>query len=321
MQELEKKVTGDWFDIKEKAENIFDLHEQFTLSVQQLRSLIQEIRLSVEGGVLEYKRKVVNPVFPFLEALKYDSKHFDELGKHAASLTPLIYGILIQRLIARGAVPIKKKRVALENEREKGLKAIITDINERIQDDPSLSNNPAVKNIMNYMNVYKRELTKMNELAPNIPPEKKESFAANFKHTFDELTESIQDNYARVVQEEQQKVRDKIDVNPLERYDIKVLAKPLLNQAMEISRVRSTLRFAAKEGFKTRELLAKLTGQKEQITAPIEEEWRRYLELTDGDEGRALIVSKSFGGEIIRVLERQTTRLTEYPGGPAPSAD
>lgn len=321
MQELEKKVTGDWFDIKEKAENIFDLHEQFKLSVQQLRNLIQEVRLSVEEGIIEYKRKVLNPVFPYLEALKYDSKHFDELDKHAASLTPLIYTILIQRLIARGTIPIKKKKVAVETEREKGLKAIITDINERIQDDPALSSNPAVKNIMNYMNVYKRELAKMNELAPNIPPEKKESFAANFKHTFDELTESIQDNYARVVQEEQQKIHDKIDVSPLERYDIKSLAKPLLNQAMEVSRVRSTLRFAAKEGFKTRELLVKLTGQKEQITGPIEEERRRYLDLTGGDEKSAIIVSKGFGGEVIQVLDRQTTRLTEYLGDPRPSAE
>ncbi len=321
MQELEKKVAGDWFDIKEKAENIFDLHEQFKLSVQQIKNLIQEVRLSVEGGILEYKRKVINPVFPFLEALKYDSKHFDELDKHAASLTPLIYAVLIQRLIARGTIPIKKKKVAVESEREKGLKAIVTDINERIQDDPALSNNPAVKNIMNYMNVYKRELAKMNELAPNIPAEKKESFAANFKHTFDELTESIQDNYARVVQEEQQKIHDRIDVSPLERFDVKPLAKTLLNQGMEIARVRSTLRFAAKEGFKTRELIVKLTGQKERITDPIDEEKRRYLDLTGGNEKSAVVLSKTFGAEVIKVLERQVTRLTEYLGDPGLSAE
>ena len=90
---------------------------------------------------------------------------------------------------------------------------------------------------------------------------------------------------------------------------------------MEIARVRSTLRFAAKEGFKTRELLVKLTGQKKRITDPIDEEKRRYLDLTGGDEKSAVVLSKTFGAEVIKVLERQVTRLTEYLGDPGLSAE
>lgn len=305
MEELEKKIAGDWFDIKENAENIHDLEEYFDLSTAQLRQLVQDIRLSVEEGIIEYKRNVLNPVLQFLESMQYDSRGFENLRRFSGQLTPLIYALLIQRLISRGTIPLRRPKAETEAVQKKEIKDILSDMNDIVEENPELNNHPAVRNIHNQMNFYKKELENMNKLAPNIPPEKKESFARNFKQTFDEIYTSIQENYQKIIQEEKQRIRDRIAVSPLTRHDIKPLAKLFFNQAAEIARVRSTLAFAAKEGFRTREALVRFIKNKKQITALFDEEAKRYREMAAGDEKAVRSLSKAFGNEIMGVLNRQ----------------
>jgi inorganic triphosphatase YgiF len=311
MQDLNKKITGDWFDIKENAENIYDLEDYFRFSAQELAKISQDIRLSVEEGIVEYKRKTLNPVFPFLETLKYDSRGFDSLPEQAARLTPLIYVLIIQRLIARGTIPLKRTKVEKEEGREKDIKAIIQDINSRIQENQELANHPAVKHIFMQMNVYKKELGNLQNLAPNVPAEKKEQLLRNFKQTFDEINDRIQENYARVVQEEKQKIKDIVSASPLSQYDLKPLSRLFFNQAGEVSRVRSTITFAAQEGFKTRESLVRLADNRREVLQFFEDEAKRYRQMADGDEQTARTISKAFGKEIIYILDKQANRLKD----------
>lgn len=320
MQELEKTIAGDWFDIKEHSENIYDVDEFFDFSADQIRALIRDIRFSVEEGVLEYKRKILNPVFSFLDTLKYDSKGFDQLSAQGQRLTPLLYALLIQRLIARGSIPLKRKKVEVEEKPNLEIKEIIKDINDRVQEDPDLKNNLSVKNILMQINIYKKELENMSKLAPNIPPEKKESFAQNYRKTFDEIYRSIQENYYHVIQDQQQKIEDMVSASPLLQYDIKSMSRLFLNQAGEVSRVRSSLFFAAKEGFKTREALVRLSERKRGIMNYFEEERKRYHHMTEGDEQKIRTIGKAFGTEIIYVLSKQLNRITPQEDKEEPSS-
>ncbi|MEW5814030.1 MAG: hypothetical protein AB1798_01360, partial [Spirochaetota bacterium] len=235
MSELEKKITGDWFDIRENSENETKLEDLFRLNEQKLREIIEEIRNSVEEGILEYKRKMLFPVFPFLESLKYDSRGLEHLLPQAAKLTSLLYVLLLQRLLARGTIALSREAINLETEGENDLKTIIQDINARIKENPEIASHPAVKNIFMQMNIYKKELENMKKMSPNIPQEKSAAFFTNFKKTFAAITSSIIDNYSQVLKEEAEKLQESMHLNPLAAFDLTPVAKLCFTQANEVS--------------------------------------------------------------------------------------
>lgn len=309
MIDLEKYITGYWFDIKESAENLYNLEEQFSFSGAQLKSIADEIRFSVEEGIVEYKRSPLLPLFSFLESFKYDSREIDHLENHSYRLAQLIYVILIQRLLARGTIPLHREELNVEIDVEQDIKVIIQDVNRRIKENPELNKNRLIKNILMQMNIYKKELDKMQNLAPNIKPELASSFFANFRKTFDSINESIRENYREFLEEEQLKrdgksVRD----NPLAPFDLTPIARVCSSQAKEVAEVKATVDFVAKERFKMRESLANVLKRKDDILRPIQEEWNEYERMsrevtTDKVDARSL--SKAFGSEVVRVLEKQ----------------
>lgn len=308
MEGLEKKITGDWFDIKSLVEDIRELEEYLSLTAEDFESAAGNVRLSVEEGITEYKRKILLPIFSFAESLKYDSKGFDTLIQQADNLSPLIYIILLQRLIARGSLPLKKEEISLDENRQLGIKEIIQDVNDRIKDDQSVAMHQSIKNILTQVNLYKKELEEMKKLLPNIPKEKAEAFSENFKKTFNQINSRIEDNYSAFIREEIQKHHESLKTNPLTYTDLKSLGKLYIEQAQTVSKIRSTLTFAEEEGFRTRAALVGIDKEKEILLHPFEKEMSEYEKLTASKE-TAVKLSKAFGSEIIYNLNKTVRRM------------
>lgn len=308
MEGLEKRLAGDWFDIKECSDNLRDLEDYLELTGPDYRETASELRLSVEEGVVEYKRKVVRPLYSFLESLQYDSKGLDSLIKHAQKLAPLIYCLILQRHLARGTVPIRKTHFSFDPDKQFGIKEIIQDVNYRLQEEPSLSHHPAIKNILYQINTYKGELENMKKLTPNIPKEKAESFSENFKKTFSEIHQRIEENYTAFLKEEIEKIHETAPGNVLELYDIKTMSKLYMAQAQKIVELRSTLTYAEEEGFRTRTVLVGLFKEKATVLGSFENEKNEYIRLA-GDTDQGIKISKAFGSEMIYRLEKAAVRL------------
>lgn len=307
MEGLQKKITGDWFDIKENGDTPNMLEEYFKPSTADLKKLAGELRLSVEEGIVEYKKSVLNPIFPFLESLKYDSRGLEELAEQAKTLSPAIYATLIQRSIAVGKTPLSKREAQKAEEIESDLKTIVQNMNNKIAENPGLKTNDTVKHILFQVQRYKKELEKMKSLLPNIPEEKKQDFMANFKKEFQEITASIFENYTKLQKEEEKSLQDKMSQNPLTQFNLVPLGKLFFSQAQDMSRIRATIEYAKKEGFRTREFLVKLGNDRDTIMAAYKKEMDSYYSMT-GSREKAAATAKRFGAEVIRVLERQIRR-------------
>ena len=106
-EELTRRVRGDWFEIKERIDELYEFEDVFDFSIAELNQIVSDLRVSVEEGVVEYKQRKLQVLFAYLERLQYDSKGFDELSRNARSFSHLVFAVLIQRLIASGAVPIR----------------------------------------------------------------------------------------------------------------------------------------------------------------------------------------------------------------------
>jgi hypothetical protein len=314
-EELIRRIRGDWYEIRERYDELYELEEVFSFSLEELNVIVADLRVSVEQGVTEYKQHKLQKLSAFLDSLKYDSKGFDNLSMQARDFAHLVYVVLIQRLIAIGLVPIRSGESS-DHEgpdsaaSDMGIKDILEEIQERIRHKPDLKNDPRVKNIFMQVNIYRRELANMQKLVPNILPEKKKSFLSNFKTTFDQITEKVRDHYRAILREdEEQAAKEIVPTNPLKKHDLKPFGNLFDNQAEEFSVVQSTLSFAAIERYKTRDILATIVEKKDRLLELVISEQKQYANLEAGPGG-ARMLSRAFGAELIAVLNRQITRMS-----------
>ncbi|HOV63835.1 MAG TPA: hypothetical protein PLG43_08155, partial [Spirochaetia bacterium] len=247
MEELKKKIAGDWFDVREAMDNPDSLERLLGVTGPLLQKTAADIRLSVDEGIVEIKRSRIQAVYNFIESFKYDSRGFEELKGLGEDMTALLFVVLMQRLFVTGEIRRKQKEnlkggqaassVPQDGESASGLKIteIVAAINERIKKDPSFATRPEVKNILLQVKIYQKELAKFKELRPNIPPEKAQGFIENFKRTFAAITKKIQRNYAAIIAAEEKEARKAVPKDLLERHDLSVLGPLLLTQAKDIS--------------------------------------------------------------------------------------
>lgn len=315
MEELKKKIAGDWFDVREAMDNPDSLERLLGVTGPLLQKTAADIRLSVDEGIVEFKRGRILAVYNFIESFKYDSRGFEELKGLGDDTTALLFVVLMQRLFATGEIRRKQKEnlkgdqaelVVQDGESASTLKIteIVAAINERIKKDPSFARRPEVKNILLQVKIYQKELAKFKELRPNIPPEKAQGFIENFKRTFAEITKKIQGNYAAIIASEEKEARKASPKDVLEKHDLSVLGPLLLTQAKEISSIRSTLLFAERERYKTRDILSEISGLKGSMLALFSQEMKSYATLEPFENG-ARMLSRTLGEEVVRIIERE----------------
>jgi len=57
MIELERRISGDWIDLREAGKDQYTLIEFLKLSDQDLGRLAEELRGAVEEGLIEWKER------------------------------------------------------------------------------------------------------------------------------------------------------------------------------------------------------------------------------------------------------------------------
>jgi hypothetical protein len=315
MPDLEKRISGDWIELREKANDLHTLLDTLAVPPHQLLVAAETLRHSVEQGIVEFKRTLLVPVLVELETARYKSLAADDMGAQEKSLAVLLLAILIQRLFCAEILSLARPR---EKKRDFGVDAlqvniILTDVNTRLKSNPGLRAHPAVKNILMQVQRYNGENQKMRELLPTIKPEMRTSFLANFTRTFDEIIGSIRRHYASILQEEAAADSARKEGFSLALVPLKELAPLLVSQAREVSRFRSTFAHAREERYKTRESLVRLYDGRQVVLKLVEDESRAYRRLCqriqqDDMDSCAGAMATGFRDEVAAILEKQGRR-------------
>jgi hypothetical protein len=315
MAELEKRISGDWFELREKAKDFHALLDFFRLSPSQLRDAAAKLRLSVEQGIIEFKRSMLSPVLVALETARYKALDGEEMIEQESSLAALLLAIMVQRLLAVDLLPRSRPREEAQQIATDTLEvgAIVEAVKTKIKNNPAARAHPSIKNILAQVQVYNKENKKMRELLPMIKPEMRVSFLANFSRTFGEIVGSIRRHYAAFLQEEAAASKSRPAGFSLAVLPLKDLGPLLATQAREIARIRSTLAHAREEKYKTREVLVRLYDSRHQVLTLIEDELRMYRgickETLQYDlEACALEISVGFRDQVVEILEKQSKR-------------
>jgi len=320
MIDLERRISGDWIALKAKSNDLSALLEALGITAPELKAEAEHLRLSVESGIVEYKRSRLAPVLSGLETARFRTLALEEIASHERVLTLLLLTVLVQRLLALELIPLQKPAAPKSDFNVDGMQVnvILSDIGSRLKADPSLRQKPAVKNILVQVQLYKRENEKMRELAPTIKNEMRAAFLGNFTQRFNEISDSIRRNYAALLQE---KVEAEKPANPpfsLSLVPLKGLAPLFSEQAREVCRMRSTLAHAREDKYKTREILVALYDGRHDTIRLIERERKASenvcIDIPQIDaETCAVDIANGFRDEIIGVYERQLKR-DDLPG-------
>lgn len=309
MIDLEKWISGDWIDIREAARDLDALGDHFRLSEAELQAQIRRLGLAVEEGIVEYKRSLLLPLFTTLEQMKYQSVSSSDLEAYRRSMDSLLYTIMIQKLLASGTIPASRPAAAeAPAAGTLDIQSIVADIHRRAQADPRLLKHPAVKNILMQFQIYRREWEKMQELAPNIREEKEATFRDNFRAVFNRSFESIRRHYAGFLLEGAERRSETQRLDPLRRLPLRELVPLLLRQARQVSRLRSTLRYAVEKKHRTREILVRAFEKRREVLDLLEMELGLYRELSarlgrPEPEAGARSAAARMRDEVARVLE------------------
>jgi hypothetical protein len=319
MQDLERRISGDWYDLREAGKDQYALIEFLKLSAQDLGRLAEELRGAVEEGLIEYKDMILRRAFITLEAVQFQSVRFEELRAREQPLKDLVFIVMMQRLLCTGVIPLPKSK---EGEGlspdELDISGVLAEVRNRIKRDPNFQKHPAVKNIFVQVALYQKEKKKMEELLPMIKADKKEVFRANFGAAFKRIFDSIKKNYSDILKEEESRRLDKeTKKDLLHRVPLKDLAPFLHNQAQSVCRLCSTLAYAREDKYKTRGILVDLFKQKEEYFKRIESEQRVYRSLCAeiglmGSSDCPMRLNYRLRDELIRVLER-LSKVEEKP--------
>jgi hypothetical protein len=319
MQDLERRISGDWIDLREAGKDQYTLIEHLALSAQDLDRLAQELRRAVEEGLIEYKDMILRRTFITLEAVQFQSVRFEELQAREQPLKDLVFVVMLQRLLCTGVIPLPKSKTGESlSPDELDVNAVLAEIRNRIKQDPNFQNNPAVKNIFVQVSLYQKERKKMEELLPMIQADKMDVFRANFGATFKRIFDSIKKNYTDILKEEESRRVEKENKRDLlYRVPLKDLAPFLQNQAQHVCRICSTLAYAREDKYKTRGVLVDLYKHKEEYFKRIESEQRVYRSLCAeigliGTSDCPSRLNNRLRDELIHVLER-LAKVEEKP--------
>lgn len=315
MVELDKRISGDWIELKEAAGELRPLLEHLALPPGDLAAAAARLRLSVEQGIVEYKRTSLSPILVTLETARYRSLQVEQVVAEEKSLTLLLLPVLVQRLFATEQLPLARRA---EDRKIPGgetmqVNVILADLKARVKGNPALRADPAFKNVLMQVQLYNRENQKLRELLPTIKPEMRASFLANFARTFDEIIGSIRRNYQAILLAEAEAKKAKQEGFSLALLPLKELAPFLATQARELARMRSTLAFSREEKYKTREVLVGLYESRHDILRLVEDEVTLYRRMCQAAhqwdlDACARTAANGFRDEVAAVLEKQAKK-------------
>lgn len=304
MDKLDKKISGDFFDLKQHLESSLDLKNFLKLTDRDLELCIIMLRQTVEKGIVEYKTGIITKIFRLIDSLRYDMSGLNKLKSIILETTLLLYVTLLQFMISKKVIKIKEDEPEAGTEKEeKNIMRINSEINDMIEKDKELKNNKFIQNIISNFNLYKKELDNMKKMLPNIPAYRRSVFKEKFTEIFSSLSGYICDNYAEFKKEIRREYKGMI-YHSLSNYDISVCSEIYKMQAENISKIKSTLEFAVQEKYKIMDILSVIKKSENSMIGQIKEEDDKYY-LFSLSHSEAVLVNKMFSHEIEKIIRRQ----------------
>jgi hypothetical protein len=319
VETLQKSIAADWYEIRAKLDDPEELVEYLELAPHAVSSMRESLRLSVEEGVVGFKKELLHSIMTPLKSLKWNSKAITSLSETIDRAAMLTLMPALQRLLALGYLRTgaereeRQKREAADREQARqqkehmpDIKEMVADVKERIKNKPELKNHQEVNRIFVQLKYYNSQLEKMRSLQPGIPKEKQQSFLSNFQQTFREIHERIYNSYTALLREIDPPKEKPASSKPmLKRYTLTPAEPIYRSQCEEAARLYSSLSFAERERYNTREFLLELTAGEGYYSAGFDRELEKYR--TIAPFGRDYLqLSVAIGEALHRYLERFT---------------
>lgn len=308
----DRRIRSDWFDLRQVYDNLKNLHEYLGIDSSHLNNAREELRLSVETGLLQYKHVQLGLTVEFIETLKYDTRHFNQLEYQCIRTTLLLFVILIQRLLVFGIIPLSQPNTPppVEDGKAQGkdIKQIMEELRRKAMTDPAFAQRNEVKSILLQFKIYQKELEEMQRLKAKVPKEKLSPLLINFQKTFTERNRKIRENYSIVMTKEHETSPTTIPPGNLKKYQLKTMAPLLIKQGEEASRLRSRFQIAQEERYNTRKIFDKALKIVENLRETFSEEEALMGRWEPAPMGAAL-VSKGFAKELNLCLEKLLTTV------------
>jgi len=315
MAELEKEIIGSWFEIKSNIENIINIRDYFNLTDTDIRNTIEKLHISVEEGIIEYKKKIFEKPFSIINSLNFDATAIPLLKEVSNDINCLTYVIILQRLISKKAVKAKtsqdQDKEGSEIEKHYSVaevSEIIKEIQEETTKHPELKANKNVINILIQVQKYKKELESIKKIMPNLPPDKQENFKINSKNTINDILSKLVTSYETLINETNIKQDKPGNQNIFEAYDFSPIVDLLKKQAEISDRIKVTFTYADRERFKILETVRTLKTFEEKIKEYLKKEYDYYHSVSLSEAGKR-DVSRQFCLETIKILEKQSEAI------------
>lgn len=313
VSELEKYINNGWYEIRTRLDKPDDLFDYLQIEKNDLRQMAEGLRLSVEKGVVEYKRSLLHSIMSHLGTLKYNSRAITDLGTTTDKSSYLTSLPVLQRLIALGLLHVpqtdqKESEEAMEAAENKAkerpnIKTIVSEVHNMINERPEIQKNNEVKRIFLQLKNYNNELAKKKSLEPNIPKEKKASFEENFRQVFEDIHQKIYNAYSTLLSREEEQSQSQSKLPLIKRYDFSRCDDVFRSQAEEASRLYHTLAFAIKERSQMREILLEIAAAEPYYEKGYTHELACYKKIVpfSGDD---IQVSLAYAETLRRYCER-----------------
>ena len=99
MDLLQRRIDGDWYDIRHLPLQFFAVHERLPLPAATLAALTADLGGAAGEGIVACKRVLLGPVFFALEELRYQSLTAAQLADHGMAARRALFFILLQRVV------------------------------------------------------------------------------------------------------------------------------------------------------------------------------------------------------------------------------
>lgn len=308
-RELEKQISGDWFDLREAQNDPVGSASILNLDSDILLHTAGELRQAVEGGIIEYKERTLRQIFSTIESLQYDSRAFSRLEEEEIRCATMIWCCLQQRRRARGSLSPAETKNTTEDETEASPEVmekpseLLNRAIELIQRQPEVKQSSEGKIIILQIKQYRQETKKLNELLAKIPEEKREAVRRNSAQRLKEILEKLSVNVKKIEHplSSEHEERDERQGDPAAR---EALAEELLSEAKELSSLRSAIIYSRKDRFQSRRILLDLQSKKETLGQQIQREQQLFSALNPFEPG-------SYSLESAKILRSEAEKIAE----------
>ena len=313
MAELDKEIIGSWFEIKSNIENIINLRDHFDLTDAEIKNTIGKLYISVEEGIIEYKKQIFEKSFSIINSLNFDTTALPLLKETVNDINCLTYVILLQRLIAKKAVKSKISPDKEDNDIERHYSVaevgeIVKEVQDEIKTHPELKTNKNVINILIQVQKYKKELESIKKILPNLPADKQENFKINSKNTINDILAKLVAGYEAMIKETSGMQEKSTKQNIFDDYDFTPIFELLKKEAEISDKIKVTFNFADRERFKILETLHTLKTLDVKIKESLKKEYDYYHSVSLSEAGKRE-VSRQFCLETIKILEKQSEAI------------